>query len=149
MHILSRAVNFSLLAGPNPSEQKPNQTNKMLVCSYIAQRQQQKLGSCYFELFCNGLSSIMTRTVATHPRSRTLHLRLLRGSSWTKRKALCFHAWESSFRDGGRCRGFIQLQTTFTCSVLRPLKLDHDAVMIKYNYSIRGKYPEKRTCSST
>ena len=26
VHILSRAVNFSLLAGPNPSEQKPNQT---------------------------------------------------------------------------------------------------------------------------
>ena len=91
MHILSRAVNFSLLAGPNPSEQKPNQTNKRLVRSYIAQRQQQKLGSCYFELFCNGLSSIMTRTVATHPRSRTLHLRLLHGSSWTKLKALCFH----------------------------------------------------------
>ena len=90
MHILSRAVNFSLLAGPNPSEQKPNQTNKRLVCSYIAQRQQQKLG-CYFELFCNGLSSIITRTVATHPRSRTLHLRLLRGSSWTKLKSLCFH----------------------------------------------------------
>ena len=31
VHILSRAVNFSLLAGPNPSEQKPNQTNKRLV----------------------------------------------------------------------------------------------------------------------
>ena len=62
--ILSRAVNFSLLAGPNSSEQKPNQTNKRLVCSYTAQRQQQKLGSCYFELLCNGLSSIMTRTVA-------------------------------------------------------------------------------------
>ena len=91
MHILSRAVNFSLLAGPNPSEQKQNQTNKRLVCSYTAQRQQQKQGSCYFELFCNELSSIMTRTVATHPRSRTLHLRLLHGSSWTKLKALCFH----------------------------------------------------------
>ena len=64
VHILSRAVNFSLLAGPNSSEQKPNQSNKRLVCSYIAQRQQQKLGSWYFELFCNGLSSIMTRTVA-------------------------------------------------------------------------------------
>ena len=50
MHIPSRAVNLSLLAGPNPSEQKPNQTNKRLACSYIAQRQQQKLGSCYFEL---------------------------------------------------------------------------------------------------
>ena len=82
--LLSRAVNFSLLAGPNLSEQKPNQTNKRLFRSYIAQRQQQNLGSCYFELFCNGLSSIMTRTVATHPRSRTLHLRLLHGSSWTK-----------------------------------------------------------------
>ena len=35
-----------------------------LSCSYIAQRQQQKLRSCYFDLFCNGLSSIMTRTVA-------------------------------------------------------------------------------------
>ena len=90
VHILSRAVNFSLLAGPNPSEQKPNQTNKRLVCSYTAQKQQQKLGSCYFELFCNELSSIMTRAVATHPRSRTLHLRLLHGSSWTKLKALCF-----------------------------------------------------------
>ena len=76
---------------PNPSEQKPNQTNKRLVCSYTTQRQQQKLGSCYFELFCNELSSIMTRMVATHPRSRTLHLRLLHGSSWTKLKALCFH----------------------------------------------------------
>ena len=54
MHILSRAVNFSLLAGPNPSEQKPNQTNKRLGRSYIAQRQQLKLGSCYFEFFCNG-----------------------------------------------------------------------------------------------
>ena len=110
VHRLSRAVNFSLLAGPNPSEQKPNQTNKRLVCSYIAQRQQQKLGSCYFELFCNGLSSIMTHTVATDPHSRTctLHLRLLRGSSWTKLKSLVL-PWESSFRDGGRCRGFIQL----------------------------------------
>ena len=26
VHIRSRAVNFSLLAKPNPSEQKPNQT---------------------------------------------------------------------------------------------------------------------------
>ena len=90
MNILSRSVNFSLLAGPNPLEQKPNQTNKRLVCSYTAQRQQQKLGSCYFELFCNELSSIMIRT-ATHPRSRTLHLRLLHGTSWIKLKALCFH----------------------------------------------------------
>ena len=31
----------------------------------------------------------------------------------------------------------------------RPLQLDFDAVIIKYNYSIRGKYPEKRTCSQT
>ena len=76
----TRAV-ISLLAGPNPSEQKPNQSNKRLVCSYTAQRQQQKLGSCYFELFCNELSSIMTRMVSTHPRSRTLHLRLLHGPS--------------------------------------------------------------------
>ena len=91
MNILSRSVNSSLLAGHNPSEQKPNQTNKRLVCSYTAQRQQQKLGSCYFELFCNELSSIMTRTAATHLRSRTLHLLLLHGSSWTKLKAICFH----------------------------------------------------------
>ena len=32
---------------------------------------------------------------------------------------------------------------------LRPLKLELDDVVIKYNYSIRGKYPEKRTCSPT
>ena len=49
------------------------------------------LRSCYFELFCNRLSSIKTRTVATCPCSRTSHLRLLYGSSWTKLQALCFH----------------------------------------------------------
>ena len=147
MHILSRAVNFSLLAGPNPSEQKPNQTNKRLVCSYTAQRQQQKLGSCYFELFCNGLSSIMTRTVATHPRSRTLHLRLHRGSSWTKLKALCFHGKALSVMEAVVEVLFnLYKQTTV---ILRPLKLELDDVVIKYNYSIRGKYPEKRTCSPT
>ena len=51
--------------------------------------------------------------------------------------------WESSFRDGGRRRGFI-LPT-----LLRPLKLEFDDVVIKHNYSIHGKYPEKRTCSPT
>ena len=62
---------FSCSSGPNPSEQKPKARVK---------------------LFCNGLSSVMTRTVPTRPRSRTCtsHLRLLRGSSWTKLQTLCF-----------------------------------------------------------
>ena len=33
----------------------------------------------------------MIRTGATQPRSRTLHLRLLRSFSWSKLKTLCFH----------------------------------------------------------
>ena len=32
MHIRSRAVTFSLLAGPNPSKQNPNQTDLQALC---------------------------------------------------------------------------------------------------------------------
>ena len=78
---------------------------------------------------------------------------------WIIIKALCFHGKALSAMEA-------VVEVLFTCiqlvnadyrylkrssrtSRIRPLKLDHDAVMIKFNYSIRGKYPEKRTCSST
>ena len=90
MRIRSREVDFSLLAGNGFRAEAKSSYNRLL-CNYIAQRQQQKLRFCYFELFCNGLSPVMTRTVAIRPRSRTLHLRLLRGIFRTKLQALCFH----------------------------------------------------------
>ena len=55
--------------------------------------------------------------------------------------------WESSFRDGGRRRGFIQLVHADYRNLLRPLKFQFDDVVINHNYSIRGKYLEKLTCS--
>ena len=57
-----------------------------LSCIYI----KATVGSWFFEFFY-GLSLIMTHAVATHPRSRTLHLHLLCGFLWTKRQALCFY----------------------------------------------------------
>ena len=48
----------------------------------------------------------MTRTVATRPCSRTLHLRLLRG--FMDQAVSLVLPGENSFRDGGRHRGFIQ-----------------------------------------
>ena len=86
----------------------------------------------------------MTRTVATRPRSRTLHLQLFRGSSWTKLQALCFHGKALSVMEA-----IVEVLFTLTTIILRPLKLEFDDVVIKHNYGIRGKYPEKRTCSPT
>ena len=51
MYTPSRAVDFFLLAGPNTSEQKTNQTTKRLVYSYIVQRQKKKLGSVNMSSF--------------------------------------------------------------------------------------------------
>ena len=84
----------------------------------------------------------MTRTVATHPRSHTLHLRLLRGSSWTKLQASCFHGKTLSVMEAV-VEVLLNLykQTTVTSTS------ELEDVVIKYNYSIHGKYPEKRTCS--
>ena len=47
----------------------------------------------------------MTRAVATRIRSRTSHLRLLRGSSWTKLQALCFHGKALSAKEAVDIRG--------------------------------------------
>ena len=77
----------------------------------------------------------MTRTVATHPRLRTLRLRLLRGSSWTKLQALCFYGKALSVMEAVVEILFNLYKQTTVTSRIRPLKLE---LVIKYNYSIRA-----------
>ena len=88
----------------------------------------------------------MTRTVATHARSRTLHLRLLRGSSCTKLQALCFHGKALSMMEAVVEVLFnLYKQTTVTSTSETQTRRHRDQEI----YSIRGKYPEKRTHSPT